>query len=177
MAGIMVVDEFTELQKRFEKLEGEVAVLTKARDDVLSKSDRSESALSTALASLADQAFVLSPENYELRETTLVACRQAGFTPRVVLDGGEMDTLLRFVAAGLGVALVPRLALDGQNDLVAVRISDQKLRRSLAIVWRKDRVASPAARALREFLIETLRPNGQTKDEGRKTKDGATHLP
>lgn len=133
---------------------------------------------SVALASLADQPFVLSPENYELREATLVACRQAGFTPRVVLDGGEMDTLLRFVAAGLGVALVPRLALDGQNDLVAVRISDQKLRRSLAIVWRQDRVASPAARALREFLIETLRPQNKeqrTEDREQRTENTKAH--
>jgi len=116
---------------------------------------------SVRLSDMANEAFVLSPPNYELRETTLVACRQAGFTPRVVLDGGEMDTLLRFVAAGLGVALVPQLAVADLTDLVPLHISDQKLRRSLAIVWRGDRVASPAARALREFLIETLRHGKQ----------------
>jgi Transcriptional regulator len=117
---------------------------------------------SVRLSDMANEAFVLSPPNYELRETTLVACRQAGFTPRVVLDGGEMDTLLRFVAAGLGVALVPQLAVADLTDLVPLHISDQKLRRSLAIVWRGDRVASPAARALREFLIETLRHGKQS---------------
>jgi LysR family transcriptional activator of glutamate synthase operon len=110
-----------------------------------------------ALASLADEPFVLSPPNYELRDATIDACRRAGFAPRVVLDGGEMDTLLRFVAAGLGVALVPRLALGGQADIAAVQISDQRLSRSLAIAWRDDRVSSPAARALREFLVETLK--------------------
>jgi DNA-binding transcriptional LysR family regulator len=120
---------------------------------------------STAMAALADEPFVLSPPNYELREATLTACRQAGFSPRVVLDGGEMDTLLRFVAAGLGVALVPQLALEGSNDIVSLSISDQKLRRSLAVVWRSDRVASPAARALREFLVDMLR--FKTKDETR----------
>ena len=109
------------------------------------------------LASLAAEPFVLSPPNYELRDATVDACRRAGFAPHVVLDGGEMDTLLRFVAAGLGVALVPRLALVGQRDIAAVPISDQRLSRSLAIVWRDDRVASPAARAVREFLVETLR--------------------
>ncbi len=118
---------------------------------------------SVRLADMAEQPFVLSPTNYELRETTIVACRQAGFAPRVVLDGGEMDTLLRFVAAGLGVALVPQLAVAGQTDIVALHISDQKLRRSLAIVWRGDRVSSHAARALREFLIETLRQGGKSE--------------
>ncbi|MBC8076495.1 MAG: LysR family transcriptional regulator, partial [Chloroflexales bacterium] len=112
---------------------------------------------SVALATLASEPFVLSPPNYELRDATTDACRRAGFSPRVVLDGGEMDTLLRLVAAGLGVAIMPRLALVGQPDVVAVPISDQQLSRSLAIVWRADRVASPAARALREFLEKTLK--------------------
>ncbi|NNJ12233.1 LysR family transcriptional regulator [Chloroflexales bacterium ZM16-3] len=106
---------------------------------------------------LAGEPWVLSPENYELREAALNACEQAGFTPRVVLDGGETDTLLRFVAAGIGIALVPRLAVQGSGDLVALRVSGQELQRSLGVVWRGDRVASPAARALREFLVEQLR--------------------
>lgn len=110
-----------------------------------------------AIGELAREPWVLSPENYELREAMLRACQQAGFTPRVVLDGGETDTLMRFVAAGIGVALAPRLAVQGANDLVALRVSDQQLQRTLGLVWRGDRVASPAARALREFLVEELR--------------------
>ncbi len=109
------------------------------------------------ISELQGEPWVLSPENYELREAALVACERAGFSPRVVLDGGETDTLLRFVAAGVGIALVPRLAVQGATDLVALRVSDQKLNRSLGVVWRGDRVASPAARALREFLVEQLR--------------------
>jgi DNA-binding transcriptional LysR family regulator len=110
-----------------------------------------------SIGDLAGEPWVLSPENYELREAALNACEQAGFTPRVVLDGGETDTLLRFVAAGIGIALVPRLAVQGAADLVALRVSGQQLQRSLGVVWRGDRVASPAARALREFLVDQLR--------------------
>jgi DNA-binding transcriptional LysR family regulator len=106
---------------------------------------------------LQQEPWVLSPENYELRETTLSACAAAGFAPRVVLDGGETDTLLRFVATGIGVALVPRLAVNGSSDVATLRVSDQRLSRTLGLVWRGDRVASPAARALREFLVEQLR--------------------
>lgn len=35
------------------------------------------------------------------------ACRRAGFTPRVVEEVAETSTIISFVAAGLGVALVP----------------------------------------------------------------------
>jgi LysR family transcriptional regulator, transcription activator of glutamate synthase operon len=109
------------------------------------------------ISELQGEPWVLSPENYELRESVLLACEQAGFAPRVVLDGGETDTLMHFVAAGMGIALVPRLAVQGSTNLVSLRVSDQHLERSLGVVWRGDRVASPAARALREFLVEQLR--------------------
>jgi LysR family transcriptional regulator, transcription activator of glutamate synthase operon len=110
-----------------------------------------------SLHELRDDSWVLSPKNYELREATLNACLEAGFTPRVVLDGGEMDTLLRLVAAGVGVTIVPRLAVQNNNNVVALQVTDMELKRSLGLVWRGDRLASPAARALREFLVEHLR--------------------
>jgi LysR family transcriptional activator of glutamate synthase operon len=110
-----------------------------------------------AIGDLRDEQWVLSPENYELREATLSACATAGFTPKVVLDGGETDSVVRFVGAGIGVALVPRLAVQGAASVVPLRVCDQALNRTLGIVWRGDRAASPAARALREFLVEQLK--------------------
>ena len=109
---------------------------------------------SVRLADLAAESFILFPEGYRLREVTLAACRAAGFEPKVALDGGAMQSALEFVAAGLGVALVPELALEGRSDIHALRIADQPLHRSLGLVWRKGHYLSPAARALRDFLIE-----------------------
>jgi DNA-binding transcriptional LysR family regulator len=112
-----------------------------------------------ALGELYNEGWLLSPESYELRDATLTACRRAGFAPHIVLDGSEMDTLLRLVAAGMGIALVPRLAVQGIMDLKVLQVSDLALQRSLGLVWRGDRTASPAARALREFLVEELHVN------------------
>jgi DNA-binding transcriptional LysR family regulator len=112
---------------------------------------------SIAMSELKDEQWLLSPNNYELREATLKTCQQAGFSPRIVLDGGEMDTLLRLVVAGVGIAMVPSLVvLHGCCDMAILRVIDQKLERSLGLVWRGDRAASPAARALREFLVEHM---------------------
>ena len=60
------------------------------------------------------------------------------------------------MAAGLGVALVPELALTDTNNICALRIADQNLQRTLGLVWRKGGHLSPAARALRDFLIEEV---------------------
>jgi DNA-binding transcriptional LysR family regulator len=108
---------------------------------------------SVRLSDLSTEAFILFPEGYRLREVTLTACRRAGFEPKVALDGGAMQSALEFVAAGLGVALMPELALEGRQDIHALGISDQTLHRSLGLVWRKGHYLSPAARALREFII------------------------
>jgi Transcriptional regulator len=107
------------------------------------------------LADLASEPFILFPEGYKLREVTLSACRRAGFEPKVALDGGAMASALEFVGAGLGVALVPELALTDTHNIHSVRISDQSLKRDLGLVWLKGRSLSPAARTLREFLIKT----------------------
>ena len=53
MAGIMVMDELTELQKRVKGLESEVGTLRKTRDDALTKADKNDSALTGALSGLA----------------------------------------------------------------------------------------------------------------------------
>ncbi len=104
------------------------------------------------LADLAAEPFILFPDSYKLREVTLLACRAAGFEPKVALDGGAMQSALEFVASGLGVALVPELALRRARGVRGVPIADQDLRRSLGVVWRKGHYLSPAARALRDFL-------------------------
>jgi LysR substrate binding domain len=48
---------------------------------------------------------------YDLRDVTLEACRRAGFEPTYAVEGGEMDAVLAFVEAGLGVAVVPSMVL------------------------------------------------------------------
>ena len=107
---------------------------------------------SVRLVDLGNEPFILFPEGYKLREVTLAACAVAGFEPKVALDGGAMQSALEFVGAGLGVALVPELALTDTHGIKPLKIADQDLRRQLGLTWLKARSLSPAARALREFL-------------------------
>ncbi len=55
MAGIMVMDELAELQRRMKGMETEIATLRKTRDDALTKADKNDAALTGALASLAER--------------------------------------------------------------------------------------------------------------------------
>jgi cell division protein ZapA len=53
MAGIMVMDELVEIQKRVRGMEAEIATLRKTRDDALLKADKIDAAVSSSLDELA----------------------------------------------------------------------------------------------------------------------------
>ena len=55
MAGIMVMDELVELQKRIKGMETEVATLRKTRDEALLKADKQDSALPGVILELAER--------------------------------------------------------------------------------------------------------------------------
>ncbi len=112
-----------------------------------------------AMADLSSEPFLLLGEGYDLRRVTIDACRQAGFAPHVVLEGGELDTVLTLAASGLGVAVVPALAIEPDGLLVGLRIGDQTRRRTLGVVRLRDRYLTPAARAMLECLVEQARPS------------------
>jgi DNA-binding transcriptional LysR family regulator len=111
---------------------------------------------SLKMAELRDESFVLYREGYDLREVTLLACQQAGFQPRVTLDGGEMDSVLRFVNAGLGVALVPAMAF-GPSLPAGIPLRDPALTRSIGIAYRRERTISASTRAFIKLLRERTR--------------------
>lgn len=109
------------------------------------------------LAQLRDEPFVLLREGaYNLRDQTLAACRRAGFEPAAAVDGVEMDSTLRFVAAGIGLAILPEMVLsditDREDGPVAVRHLQPRLTRSLVIARRRDRYFSAPAREFTSVL-------------------------
>ena len=109
------------------------------------------------IADLADERFMLySPAGY-IRQALAQACRQAGFAPRVMLDSGSMELLLRLVEANLGVAVVPRLVTAGREELVFLPLRDPPLTRTMGLVSREGRALAPAVIRMRDFIIERLR--------------------
>jgi DNA-binding transcriptional LysR family regulator len=109
------------------------------------------------LTDLRDEPMVMFREGYDLRETTVAACHQAGFAPRFAVEGGEMDAVLRFVEAGLGVALVPSMVLATRPLLHGTPLASPGTRRTIALAHRTDVAPTGAARAFRSVLLSFLR--------------------
>ncbi len=110
-----------------------------------------------SIGELSNERFLLYSPGGFVRDATLRACREAGFLPRVALDSGSMQLLLSLAEAGLGIAIIPPLALKGDEALAVLTLDDPPLRREMALVSRDGRALSPAAQRLRAFLEERLR--------------------
>ncbi|MDQ3402052.1 MAG: LysR substrate-binding domain-containing protein [Actinomycetota bacterium] len=111
---------------------------------------------SVRLDALRDRRMVMFRQGYDLRETTLQACREAGFEPRLAVEGGEMDAVLRFVEVGLGIAIVPSLVLPGRPKLRATPLTTPSIRRTIAIAHRTDAPPTAAARAFQSTLLDHI---------------------
>ncbi|MGI6879886.1 LysR family transcriptional regulator [Microbacterium sp. gxy059] len=107
------------------------------------------------LRELAELPLIVFDESYDLRAATDQAFAEAGLAPRVVLEGAEMDAVLRFVERGIGVAVVPATVLAGRGGLRSVRLTDPRLTRTISLAHRGDVTPTRAAQAMRRTIIET----------------------
>ena len=100
--------------------------------------------------------LVMFRDGYDLRSATITACEQAGFHPTFAIEGAEMDGVLRMAAVGIGVAVVPSMVVERGGPLVAIRIVQPTLSRSVGVAFRRDRHHSRAADAFVARLRASL---------------------
>jgi DNA-binding transcriptional LysR family regulator len=103
---------------------------------------------SVTLAELARYPLVSLP--YESRTRRIVdgAASAAGYTLRHVATVTQFATMMSFVRAGVGIAIVPSGAIAGLlgKDLAVVALSKPRLSRDVGLIWLRDRELTPAAR-------------------------------
>jgi LysR family transcriptional activator of glutamate synthase operon len=111
---------------------------------------------SITLSQLKDDHFILFGNGYSLRPIVWHACLEAGFTPKVAFEGEETDTIRGLVAAGMGVSLLPEMALYQSFQLQPsrVRISQPKVTRTIGLISRSDEKLPLVAQSFRAFLLE-----------------------
>lgn len=61
------------------------------------------------MAALRSQPFILYEEGFALNKVILEGRRRHGFEPMIVAQSSQIDFMTELVAAGLGIALLPRL--------------------------------------------------------------------
>jgi len=130
-------------------------ILTEPFVLLVGKSHPLASQKAVLLRQLSAEAFIFYKGR--ARDTALESCRKSGFEPRTVCESGELGTVRALVAAGLGLAIVPRLAAGNlPNTIRSLVIREPKMQRQIAAVWQKGSVLSPAAATLLQLGTRLL---------------------
>ncbi|MCF2570900.1 LysR family transcriptional regulator [Brevibacterium sp. UCMA 11754] len=126
-----------------------------------SSASRSEASLlpgdTVTLAEVAALPQVLFHHGYDLREATSAAFDAAELAPNIVVEGAEMDAVLRFVERGLGVAIVPAMVLVDRPRLTSAQLLEPSLSRTVSLATRADVRPTRATSALEKTILSTAR--------------------
>lgn len=106
------------------------------------------------LLDLKDRTFVSMNPDFGIAHSVSTLAQNFGFVPRVVKEATSVSTLIGFVAAGIGVAIMPwpSIQLACRAGIIAARALSPSASRSFALVWRQDMVLSTAAQTVADTL-------------------------
>src|ERR1700722_2829662 len=121
--------------------------------------------------SLREMRLLLLEEGHCFRDQALSFCKSQSSPPREMLDANSLSTLVQMVSAGIGVTLIPEMAVAVETRSAAVSVSrfkNPQPSRTIGMVWRK---TSPLARQLLQIseviclsadTLRKQRPPGST---------------
>lgn len=115
---------------------------------------------------LREMRLLLLEEGHCFREQALSFC-ELHSAPRELLDGSSLTTLVQMVGAGIGVTLIPEMAVMVETRSAPVcvaRFRSPQPSRTIGMVWRK---TNPLARQLLQ-LCDVVRRSAATVRDGSK---------
>ena len=108
------------------------------------------------LEDLAEDAWVQTSSSSPCARHVVRCCHAAGFEPRVSFESDDYQTVQGLVAAGVGVALIPELALSAVRDDITIRaLSPTPPRRRVIAALPESARLVPAAPAMLGILQAT----------------------
>lgn len=113
------------------------------------------------LAEAAEEPFVALRPTSLLRRQVGELCERAGFEPRIAFVGTDLATVRGFVAAGLGVSIVPAPHVADadavESPLRYLPLTDPAAVREIGMAWSTERRLLPAAELFRQHVVRTAR--------------------
>ncbi|MFJ8261349.1 LysR substrate-binding domain-containing protein [Rummeliibacillus sp. NPDC094406] len=103
---------------------------------------------------LANESFILLKKGYALRVQLDGLFKKAHFAPKITFEGDEVATVAGFVAAGLGVSILPDGEELNPKRIAKIHISDLKLERVIGMAWSEGRFLSPATKQFQQFILD-----------------------
>jgi LysR family hydrogen peroxide-inducible transcriptional activator len=96
---------------------------------------------------LREMRLLLLEEGHCFRDQALSFCAMGATQPRELLDGSSLSTLVQMVGAGIGVTLIPQMAVAVETRSAAVSVTHfpaPEPQRTIGMVWRRSSPLGPA---------------------------------
>lgn len=136
---------------------------------------------------LREMRLLLLEEGHCFRDQALSFCNMQSSLPREALDASSLSTLVQMVSAGMGVTLIPEMAVavDARSASVSIaRFKDPQPSRTIGMIWRK---SSPLAGQLLQLsevvcrsadaLREQHNPGSSSRNPRPKRHSGGGYSP
>ncbi|MEZ5796527.1 MAG: LysR substrate-binding domain-containing protein [Paracoccaceae bacterium] len=104
---------------------------------------------------LGEMRLLLLEEGHCFRDQALSLCRAPTGRPREILDGSTLSTLVQMVGAGIGITLIPEMAVAIETRSAPVmtsRFADPQPTRSIGMVWRRSNPFEPHLRQVAQVV-------------------------
>jgi LysR family hydrogen peroxide-inducible transcriptional activator len=115
---------------------------------------------------LAAEKLLLLEDGHCLRSHSLQACHIAGSVPNEIFQGTSLRTLVQMAASGLGITLVPEMALAAEfpadGSLVARPFGPESPARAIALAWRRNSARKSEFRVFGGYVRDVLSKVRQT---------------
>jgi LysR family transcriptional regulator, hydrogen peroxide-inducible genes activator len=133
-------------------------LLTERLFAALSKKHKLASRRALSLKDLRAEPFLLLRDGHCFRDTAVAACDRARLHPQIIFESGQFSSLLSMVGAGMGVSIVPEMAIEKKSHCRYVRIADDQAARTIGAVVLRGRSLTRAHHA----FLSHLRAQAQT---------------
>lgn len=111
---------------------------------------------------LREMRLLLLEEGHCFRDQALSFCKMSASEPRDLVEGSSLSTLVQMVGAGIGVTLIPQMAVPVETCSAPVsvaRLGTPRPSRTIGMVWRKTNPLSDQF----ENIAEIVRQAGAGK--------------
>jgi LysR family hydrogen peroxide-inducible transcriptional activator len=106
---------------------------------------------------LHEMRLLLLEEGHCFRDQALSFCNITNAPPRELMEGSSLSTLVQMVGAGIGITLVPEMAVYTETlaaNVCMFRLAEPRPSRTIGLVWRKSNPLSSQLKQIAEIVRE-----------------------
>jgi LysR family hydrogen peroxide-inducible transcriptional activator len=111
---------------------------------------------SLSLKDLREEPFLLLRDGHCVRDTAVAACDRARLNPQIIFESGQFSSILSMVGTGMGVSIVPEMAIEKNAQCRYVPLADDEAARTIGAVVLRGRSLT----RLHQAFLANLRSAG-----------------